>query len=276
MWCSEHPYWRSRSRLRCPDGDRLRKSIPRPRRSLRGSTASSRLAESTGFALAADGSLAIVDRNRGVIIRLDPSGQPMAEWGPEIRPGLDASDLAGISPDGDGWAVLDRGALRIMRLDAQGHALPERTIDLAPLETYRPNGLATDPHGNLLMADTGHDRVVIFDADGAMSDALGDTGTDLGKFRQPMFLAVASDGGFFVTDWENSRVQHFDADRHPTAFWQVPARAWGIAVDPTGRVFVPDVDHKEVPDFQSGRRDTSRNRADPASTIPLDNITQVG
>src|SRR6476620_11207909 len=66
--------------------------------------------QSTGFALAADGSLAIVDRNRGVIIRLDPSGQPMAEWGPRFGPGLDASDLAGISPDGDGWAVLDRGA----------------------------------------------------------------------------------------------------------------------------------------------------------------------
>ena len=114
--------------------------------------------------------------------------------------------------------------------------------------------------------DGGHrtHRVVIFDADGAMSDALGDTGTDLGKFRQPMFLAVASDGGFFVTDWENSRVQHFDADQRPTAFWPVPARAWGIAVDPTGRVFVPDVDHKEVLIFSSGRRHASRNRRGPS------------
>jgi 4-amino-4-deoxy-L-arabinose transferase-like glycosyltransferase/DNA-binding beta-propeller fold protein YncE len=232
--------------------------------------------QSTGFAVAPDGSLAVVDRIRGVIIRLDASGQPVAEWGPSFGPGLDASNLAGITPDGTGWAVLDRGALRIIRLDSEGRALADRTIDLTPLETYGPNGLAVDPGGNLFMADTGRDRLVIFGFDGTVSGVLGDTGSDLGKFKQPMFLACTSDGGFFVTDWENSRVQHFDADRRPTAAWPVPVKAWGIAVDRMDRVYVPDADHKEVRIFSSDGAALAEIGADPSSAIQLDGMTQVG
>src|SRR6185503_8068250 len=46
-----------------------------------------------GFAAADDGSLGIVDRNRGVIIHLDKSGQPSGEWGPRFGSGLDGLDL---------------------------------------------------------------------------------------------------------------------------------------------------------------------------------------
>src|SRR5262249_3277832 len=136
--------------------------------------------------------------------------------------------------------------LRILRLDAQGRAQPERTIDLSPLATYGPNGLAADGRGGLYMADTGRDRVVVFNSNGAMVAAIGDAGAELGKFKQPMFLAFGPDGGFYVSDWENSRVERFDADGHATNAWPLPTHAWGIAVDDAGRVFVPDGDHKLV------------------------------
>jgi 4-amino-4-deoxy-L-arabinose transferase-like glycosyltransferase len=231
--------------------------------------------ESTGLAVASDGSLAVVDRGRSVIVRLDANGQPLGEWGPSFGPGLDASDLAGITPDGDGWAVLDRGAQRIMRLDARGHGQLDRTIDLAQVGTYGPNGLASDGQGNLFMADTGRDRLVMFDSSGEISGTLGDPGTDLGKLRQPMFLAFAPDGGFFVTDWGNSRVEHFDANRHATTSWTLAVAAWGIAVDSAGRVYVPDGDHRAVSIFDSDGAFLGQVGSGPGSEAPIDATSQL-
>jgi 4-amino-4-deoxy-L-arabinose transferase-like glycosyltransferase len=208
--------------------------------------------QTTGFALAADGSLGVVDRGRQVVIRLDANGLPMAEWGPSFGPGLEAKDLVGLAADGDGWYLLDRGALRILRLDSHGQAMPQRTINLEPLATYGPNGLATDAHGNLYMADTGRDRIVVFDSAGRMTGALGDSGTELGKFKQPMGLAFGPDGSMLVSDWENQRIERWTLDGsapggwRASNAWRLPSHAWGITTDQLGRVFVPDADHREV------------------------------
>ena len=179
-----------------------------------------------------------MDRGRQVIIRLDASGQSVAEWGPNFGPGLDAKDLVGLAVDDAGGYVLDRGTQRIIRLDPRGQPLPQPPIDLEPLATYGPNGLAADGRGNLYLADTGRDRIVVFDSNGHMTGSIGDAGTELGKFKQPMFVAFGPDSSMLVTDWENARVERFDADRHATNAWPVPAHAWGVAVDALGRVFV--------------------------------------
>jgi hypothetical protein len=231
--------------------------------------------QSTGFAVAADGSLAVVDRSRQVVIRLDANGQPQAEWGPRFG-SLEAKDLVGIAPDGDGWYVLDRGAQRIVRLDSRGQAQSDRTINLEPLAVYGPNGLATDAHGNLYMADTGLDRVMIFDSNGHLTGTLGGAGTDIGKFKQPMFLAFAPDGSMLVTDWENSRIERFDANRKATNAWQIPVHAWGIAIDPMGRAFVPDGDHHAVRMFGPDGAVLAQLGGDGATPIPVEFPSQVG
>jgi hypothetical protein len=41
------------------------------------------------------------------------------------------------------------------------------------------------------MADTGRDRVVVFSSGGGVANTIGDALTDLGKFKQPMFLDFA-------------------------------------------------------------------------------------
>ena len=227
--------------------------------------------QSTGFAVARDGSLAIVDRGRQAVLRLDTTGRVQSEWS---VPG--AIDLVGIAQDGDTWDVLDRGALRIDRLDAQGRLEPDRTIDLSKLETYGPNGLAADSNGNLLMADTGRDRLVVFNSSGAMVATIGDAGKELGKFKQPMFVAFAQDGSFFVTDWENSRIQRFDPDRHAINEWPLPVHAWGVAVDGLGRVFAPDGDHRLVRMYGPDGTLLAQIGADPIAAIPVDGISQVG
>ena len=227
--------------------------------------------QSTGFAVAHDGSLAVVDRGRKTILRLDANGRPQDEWS---VPG--AIDLVGLAQAADGWYILDRGALHILHLDAQGEVQPDRTIDLSTRETYGPNGLAVDASGNVYMADTGRDRLVIFNSNGAMVSTIGDAGTDLGKFKQPMFLAFAPDGSFYVSDWENSRIQRFNSDRQATNAWPLAVHAWGIAVDGLGRIFVPDDDHRLVRMYGPDGSLLAQIGADPAAAIPVDGISQVG
>src|SRR5919202_2129300 len=231
--------------------------------------------QSTGFAVAADGTLAVVDRGRQVVIRLDADGQRQAEWGPRFGPGLDAQDLVGIAADRDGWWLLDRGALRILRLDGRGQAQPDRTPNLAPLATYCPNGLATNDRGNLYVADTGRNRILVFNAGGPFTGSIGDGGSDLGKLKQPMFLAFAPDGALFVSDWENARVERFDADRHATNAWPLSAHAWGIAVDSLGRVFVPDADDRVVRMFAPEGSLLAEFGGAGSSPIPLESPSQV-
>jgi sugar lactone lactonase YvrE/4-amino-4-deoxy-L-arabinose transferase-like glycosyltransferase len=231
--------------------------------------------QSTGFARDADGSLAIVDRTRQVVIRLDADGQPRGEWGPHFGLGLDARDLLGVAPDGDGWYLLDRGAQRILRLTGQGAAQAERTIDLSSLATYGPTALATDARGNLFMADTGRDRVVVFDSNGRLSGEFGESGTNLGQLKQPMALSFGPDGSLFVSDWENSRVQRWDAERHPSDAWPLPLHAWGMTVDRLGRVFVPDGEHQLVRVFRPDGTLLAQLGGDGGPPIPVDSPSQV-
>src|SRR5438874_1364371 len=231
--------------------------------------------QSTGFAVAADGTLAVVDRGRQVVIRLDANGARLAEWGPRFGPGLVGQDLVGIAADGDGWWLLDRGALHILRLDNRGQAQPDRTLDLVPLSTYGPNGLATNGRGNLYVADTGRNRILVFNAGGPLTGSIGDAGSDLGKLKQPMFLAFAPDGALFVSDWENARIQRFDADRRATNAWPAPVHAWGVAVDSLGRVFIPDADSRVVRMFGPDGSQLAEFGGAGSSPIPLESPSQV-
>jgi len=232
--------------------------------------------QTTGFALAPDGGLAVVDRGRQVVIRLDMSGQPVAEWGPRFGADSEGNDLVGLAPDADGWYVLDRGALRILRLDANGRAQPDRTIELGPLTTYGPTGLATDGNGNLYMTDTGRDRVVVFDANGRQVRSIGEPGRDLGQLKQPMALAFANDGAMYVSDWENSRVQRFAGDGlRATHAWQLPTHAWGLTVDRLGRAFVPDADRRLVRMFSGEGELLAEIGGERGPALNLDSPTQV-
>jgi MYXO-CTERM domain-containing protein len=75
---------------------------------------------------------------------------------------------------------------------------------------------------------------------------VGHGGDDLGGFTQPMMLAFAPDASFFVADWENSRIERFNASFTATDAWSTGFRAFGVAVDQAGRVYAPDFDHRRI------------------------------
>ncbi len=200
--------------------------------------------QTTGFGVAPDGSLAYVDRGRQRVIRLDASGGPLAEWGPRFDAEADAQDLNGIAAAGTDWYVLDRGRARILQLDPSGRAT--HSIDLQSLGTYGPNGLAVDARGNVYLADTGGNRILVFSSAGALVRTVGTPGSELGQLKQPMGLSFGPDGAMYVTDFENNRLERWAEALQATNAWPLTGHSWGVAVDRLSRVFVPDADHSVV------------------------------
>lgn len=189
------------------------------------------------------GNLIVSDARRASLLRVDPTGRVLSQWGPNLG-GAQLTEPAGVAASGSSYYVLDRGTPRIFRLDASGQS--EAMLDLRSLGTYGLNGLAVDSAGNLYAADTGRNRVLVFSPAGQLLKQVGHGGTDVGGFTQPMVLAFGPDGAFFVADWENGRIERFDSAFQATDAWATGFRPFGVAVDRNGRVYAPDFEHRRI------------------------------
>src|SRR5690606_29863902 len=54
-----------------------------------------------------------------------------------------------------------------------------------PLALFGPRGLAVDLNGNLLVADTGNKRILLFTPTGELVQQVGGGGVALGRFEEP-------------------------------------------------------------------------------------------
>lgn len=125
------------------------------------------------------------------------------------------------------------------------------------VEFANPSGLACDPAGNLVVADTDNHRIAKIDPDGSLLWSLGGRddlgklrpGTAQGEFSSPQAVCTDSEGNIYVADSRNCRVQKLSSDGEPiTAFgsWGNDYGQFGgdgpigIAVDEKGRVLVSD------------------------------------
>ncbi|MDQ6670270.1 MAG: NHL repeat-containing protein [Chloroflexota bacterium] len=189
------------------------------------------------------GNLVVSESQRHTVMRFDPSGHLLSEWGPGLGSTV-LGEPAGVAVQGDNVYVLDRAIPRIFRLDSSGRV--QAITSLESFGTYGLNGLAVDSSNNLYAADTGRNRILMLSPDGSLLRQIGHPGSDLGGLTQPMMLAFAPDGSFIVADWENSRLERWDANFEATDAWPFGSHPFGVAVDQAGRVYVPDTEHRRV------------------------------
>lgn len=102
-----------------------------------------------------------------------------------------------------------------------------------------PDDIAVDAAGDLLVLDSGNDRVEEFSASGAYLREFGSRGAGAGEFEHPRALAVAPDGDIWVLDDEDDRVEGFTEKGALLAEFS-PGGEYlaGIAVDRSGDVWI--------------------------------------
>ncbi len=82
--------------------------------------------------------------------------------------------------------------------------------DFGHFDGWGPNRLAVDAQNRLYVADTGNNRIQIFDSSGAYLATIGDSwGSRAGQFRGLQGLAIGPDGAVYVADVDNHRIQKF-------------------------------------------------------------------
>lgn len=132
-----------------------------------------------------------------------------------------------------------------------------RGDDLGVGSLRNPNDLHVSPNGNIYIADTGNNRVIVLDPEWnlvrVMESFERDGGED--RFRSPRGLYVTEDESLYVADTGNARIVQFDAEGrfvrvigppHSDVPGILPAnfdyRPLKVGVDRHGRIYVVSQD----------------------------------
>jgi DNA-binding beta-propeller fold protein YncE len=170
--------------------------------------------------------------------------------------------------------VADQGNQRLVRLWGDGTFLSELGGP-AGLGGAQLNGAGSvavaAASGNSYLADAGHNRVLVYNPEGALLAKWGAGGGDgtpgsgAREFRHPSAVAVGVAGNVYIADTANNRVVKLGADGSVLGEWGSAGTGDGrfhspdgVAVDAAERVYVLDGENNRVQVFDSGGRFLAR------------------
>jgi uncharacterized protein (TIGR03437 family) len=131
---------------------------------------------------------------------------------------------------------------------------------------HAPQGVAVDVNGNVLVADTGNQRIRRITPDGAIHTVAGNGGQGYSgdggaatsaQLNLPAGLAVDVAGNIYVADTGNNRLRAISplgniftiAGNGTEAVFSSPQ---GVAVDAAGDLFIADTGHNQIREIPSG------------------------
>ncbi|MGE3911460.1 MAG: PA14 domain-containing protein [Chloroflexota bacterium] len=158
-----------------------------------------------GLAVAADGTVYVADGGRKAIVQISPDGSTRV-----LGEGSLTEPSAVAVADG-GLVVVDAGAGKVTRMSVDG-AIGERLFEAYPL--YGPRGISITPTGALILADTGNDRLLVRQPDGAVQVVPG--------LSQPTGGVQLGDGTFLAAEVGANRIVNIQADGTRIKTWAMP------------------------------------------------------
>jgi len=195
----------------------------------------------------ADGNLYVADAGRNQVVIYDNKENYSAAIGKagEMKP----RDVA-VGPDKIYVADLQKHCVRVF-----SKATREPLFDIPrgadatneEVQLQTPTNLALDSRGRLYVADTGHFRVKVFDADGKFIHSVGEFGEGLGQFTRLKGIAVDRDKRLYAVDAMSQVVQMFNDEGRMLTYFGNPLAGREFQNLPAKVV----VDYDDVEFFQS-------------------------
>jgi streptogramin lyase len=120
---------------------------------------------------------------------------------------------------------------------------------------WSPRGVATDPSGNVYVADTGNHRIQIFDSNGNFISKWGIEGSEEGQSSAPYAISIDSGANVYAFVG-NDRIQKYDSTGNFITEWGYWGQAegqfdgpGGIAVNSLGNAYVADSGNNRIQKF---------------------------
>lgn len=205
-----------------------------------------------GIVASSDGFIYVADTWNHRIQKFDTEGKFILEWRDES--GFWGPRGIAVSPDGKSLYVTDTGNKRVVRYDPNGQRLGVWGSEGTKTgEFIEPVGIAVDPEGRVIVADTGNRRLQVFDAEGTFIEAHLVSGWE--EFYSEPYIAVASDGAIIVSDSYNHRVARYVGGTLTTSWGKSGSkggefnRPIGVAADNQGGIYVSDTLNHRIQKF---------------------------
>ncbi len=136
--------------------------------------------------------------------------------------GESIKDPSGIGYANNALYVSEAGASRVQEFNLNGKLITAiGSQGKGPGQFKGPEGVGTDPAGNIWVADTGNDRVEEFNSQGKYVLQFGTEGSKEGQFVKPVGVVLPNNEEPYVVDSGNNRVERF-----------LPGKRTEIAVPP--------------------------------------------
>lgn len=166
-----------------------------------------------GIVLLSDNSFWYADSQNYRIVKMDNSGNILRTIGRNgTGEGEFENTVKDITKDSDGnLYVLDY--CHISKLDQYG-GFQSRWSSCGSDDDQLSNATAihySSFHNYLLVADTGHHRIVKFSLSGSYLGSIGSSGSNDGEFNEPWGVTTNSAGNIYVVDGTNHRIQIFNS-----------------------------------------------------------------
>ena len=194
----------------------------------------------------AAGNIYVFSETNSQVSKFGPDGKLITSWAIKDSTGKPMTEISAAVVKDDKVMLLDAASSTLLIFSQDGKDQGHATL----CQCFFPRGASIAKDGNLWVANTGGSQVLKITPDGQQTEAIGDHGTEPGKFTEPASVAEASDGTLYVADIGNKRVQSFTPDHKPLAQWdmgQSVARDGNrLTVDSKGDVLVTEYDSRNV------------------------------
>jgi sugar lactone lactonase YvrE len=210
------------------------------------------------MAVAADGTVYVVDRGNYRIQRFSGEGVYLGQWGSRGSGDGQFEAPAEIAITPNGFVYVSDAALhRVQRFDLDGNYLGQWTGPGAPEAPFAAIASLAATHDVVFVAEGGRERIHKFGRGGDYLTGWGINRTSSGQLNGPEGLAVTGDT-VYVVDGANDRVQLFTRDGSYLAAWGRAGSGDGqfdhpVAIDVAsdGTVYVVDEGNFRVQKFSA-------------------------